>query len=92
MKHEELELEKKCRQYARERGWVMAKLEKNGHKGIPDDMLISPQGRVILCEIKKNSKAFIRPEQVHWKSRFPALIYFIDNYTDFTALIKGNEV
>lgn len=91
MKHLELDLEKKCRQYARERGWVMAKLEKNGHKGIPDDMLISPQGRVILVELKKNNKAFIRPEQVHWKSRFPALIYFIDNYADFQALLTAIE-
>ena len=42
MKQDELILERKCRAHARAHGWVCCKLEKNGCKGIPDDLFISP--------------------------------------------------
>ena len=67
MKHIETEIERACRAYARERGWVCWKNEKNGNKGIPDDTFLSPDGmRFLLIEFKKllsimklNTKIFI---------------------------------
>ena len=53
MEKKEYELEVACRLLARESGWVMLKLEKNGHKGVPDDLLISPEGKCKLIEFKK---------------------------------------
>ena len=83
MKHEEFEFEKACRKMARQAGWVALKLEKNGHKGVPDDMFIHPSGRVVLIEFKKDEKQRPRPEQATWLRRFPSLCYLVGSEETF---------
>lgn len=52
MKHDELTLEKQCRELARANGWACWKNEKNGNVGVPDDTFVSPDGRVVFVEFK----------------------------------------
>lgn len=89
MKHEEKDLEQRCSLYARQQGWVMWKNEKDGHKGIPDRSLLSPDGsRFLLVEFKKDTHQRPRPEQAVWLARFPSIAYLIGSYEDFVRLIS----
>ena len=88
MTHKEYELEKRCKDYARRKGWVIWKNVPDGCKGVPDTSLLSPDGRFIMVEFKRDAHAKIRPEQVFWQNKFHDKIYFISSYDDFTALIS----
>lgn len=88
MKHDELILERACRNYARQRGWVAMKLEKNGHKGVPDDILLHPDGRYILVEFKKDASQKPRPEQQVWLDKFPSTSYLVGSFDAFKAIIE----
>ena len=56
MKHKELDLEKKCVEYARQKGVISVKLERNGNKGIPDRVFIFKGGYSFFIEFKKPQK------------------------------------
>lgn len=87
MKTDELELEKRCRAEARRRGWVCCKLEKNGNKGIPDDLFISPNERFYLVEFKKDAKQKVRKEQKLWLDRFRKSARLISSFEEFEQLV-----
>lgn len=87
MEKKEYELEVACRLLARESGWVMLKLEKNGHKGVPDDLLISPEGKCKLIEFKKGKAEHLRYEQKVWFEKYPMLCERVDNIDDFKKLL-----
>lgn len=89
MKHEELDFERQCRTYARLRGWVCCKLEKNGCKGIPDDLFISPLQKVVLIEFKKDANQKPRPEQVLWLNRFSKIAHLVGTFDEFKAALDG---
>lgn len=88
MKQEEKQLEQMCRAYARERGWVCWKNEKNGCKGIPDDSFLSPDGSAFfLVEFKKDDKQMLRPEQKTWRERYPDVVKVVTNFDEFKAIL-----
>lgn len=87
MKQDELNFEKRCRAAARLAGWTALKLEKNGHKGVPDDLFISPDGRCVLIEFKKDEKQKARPEQTLWLNKFPKLCHLIGNEATFKKVL-----
>lgn len=92
MKHEELDLEKRCRAWARANGWVAWKNEKNGCKGIPDDSFLSPDGNTfLLVEFKKDARQRLRPEQETWRQRYPNVIFVIYSFDDFKALLASKS-
>lgn len=68
---------------ARRAGWIACKLEKNGNKGIPDDLFISSAGRCVLIEFKKDEKQRPRPEQQLWLARFPELCHLVGTREQF---------
>lgn len=88
MKTEELQLEKRCREYARRCGWVCCKLEKNGNKGIPDDLFISPTEAVFLIEFKKDERQKLRPEQRLWAQRFSKIVRHVSSFEDFCKVLN----
>ena len=88
MQHEELTLERRCRAYARARGWVCCKLEKNGNKGIPDDLFISPNQKCILIEFKKDEKQKPRPEQAIWLARFSKISHLVGSFEEFCRVLQ----
>lgn len=83
MKQDELQLERRCRAYARRHGWVCCKLEKNGNKGIPDDLFISPDQRCVLVEFKKDEQQRPRPEQTLWLRRFSKIAHLVGSFSQF---------
>lgn len=87
MEHKELDFEKECRRMARRAGWIAVKIEKNGHKGIPDDLFISPDGKCVLVELKKDNKQRPRPEQTAWMERFPMLCYLVGDTDTFKQVL-----
>lgn len=68
---------------ARTAGWIACKLEKNGNKGIPDDLFISPDGRCVLIEFKKDTHQRPRPEQKLWMERYPKLVHLVGDRDQF---------
>ena len=88
MKQEELELERRCRSHARANGWVCCKLEKNGCKGIPDDLFISPDQVCILVEFKKDEKQKPRPEQAVWLARFSKIAHLVGTFEEFCRVLN----
>lgn len=87
MKHDELDIERVCRQHARAAGWVAWKNEKNGNKGIPDDSFLHPDGRFYLVEFKKDARQHARPEQELWLRRFPHVAHLISSVKEFDAIL-----
>ena len=87
MKQEELTLERRCRAHARRNGWVCCKLEKNGCKGIPDDLFIGPQEQVFLIEFKKDERQKPRPEQVVWLARFRKIARLVGSFEYFCEVL-----
>lgn len=88
MKQIELTLEKRCREAARLNGWAALKLEKNGNKGVPDDLFLHPDGRFLLIEFKKDERQKPRPEQVVWLARFSKNAYLCGSFERFCELLK----
>jgi hypothetical protein len=87
MKKEELELEKRCCDYARKLGIASVKLEKNQNKGIQDRLFIKKGGECFFVEFKKSEKENPTDNQVFWheyigKDR-SAIIW---NFDDFCSL------
>lgn len=91
MKQDELILERNCRAIARKSGWVCCKLEKNGNKGIPDDLFISPDQRCVLVEFKKDEKQRPRKEQKLWLERFDKIAYLIGSEKEFCKALGITE-
>ena len=89
---EELELENKCRAYARTNGWVACKLEKNGNKGVPEDLFISPKEVCLLVEFKKDGKQKLRPEQRLWRERCPRIVNVISDLGALAALLSSQDI
>lgn len=88
MQHIETDIEKQCRAFARSLGWCAWKNEKNGNKGIPDDTFLSQDGtRFLLIEFKKDDKAYIRPEQLTWKNRYPDVVFFVSSLEQFKKIL-----
>ena len=83
MKRDELMLERRCRAHARANGWVCCKLEKNGCKGIPDDLFISPNQECHLVEFKKDERQKARTEQVVWITRFSKIAHLVGSAEEF---------
>ena len=88
MKTEELNLERRCRAHARANGWIACKLEKNGHKGIPDDLFISPEQTCFLIEFKKDTKQKPRPEQVVWLARLSKIAHLVGSFEEFCNVLN----
>lgn len=86
----ELELERRCRAYARRQGWACWKNEKNGCKGIPDDSFLSPDGtRFIMVEFKSSPTAKVRPEQIVWQNKYPNVVFFVSDYDFFLKILSN---
>lgn len=47
-------IEKAVKEYVRSKGLLAYKWVSPGHIGVPDDILISPTGKVVFIEFKKS--------------------------------------
>ena len=51
----EKQIERECRKYAENLGWLALKMTCPGYAGVPDRIFISPKGRVEFVEFKKET-------------------------------------
>jgi hypothetical protein len=80
----ERKLEIDCCTYARQKGIIAVKLEKNAHKGIPDYMFIAKGGATMFVEFKRpDGKGVVSDEQKFWAEFLGYSHRFIDNFEDF---------
>ena len=85
----EKKLENDCCMLARSKGLAAVKLEKNGHKGIPDRIFIAPGGRTVFVEFKNpEGTGVISKEQKAWKKFLGDRLWIVDDYTYFDVLIS----
>ena len=81
---DERKLEIDCCTYARQRGIIAVKLQKNSHKGIPDYMFIAEGGATMFVEFKRpDGKGVISDEQRYWAKFLGYSHRFIDNFEEF---------
>ena len=87
----EKDLENACCMIARAKGLAAVKLEKNGHKGIPDRIIIGEGGKTVFVEFKNpNGTGVISPEQRAWKKFLGYNSYFVSSIEEFEKLINFN--
>lgn len=62
----EKNLEEQCLKHATQRGCQLWKLKIPGKAGIPDRLLLTPTGRAIFIELKRDALSTPRPVQHAW--------------------------
>lgn len=77
----EKEIENKVKLYAYSKNWLMYKWTSPSRIGVPDDILISPQGKVIFMEFKQlGKKPTVMQEREHNRIRNNnAEVYVVDS-------------
>ena len=91
MNKSEKKLENDCCMLARQKGLAAVKLEKNGHKGIPDRVIVGPGGKTIYVEFKNpEGTGVISPEQRAWKKFLGYSAHFVSSVEEFQKLISVN--
>ena len=91
MNKSEKKLENDCCMLARQKGLAAVKLEKNGHKGIPDRIFIAPGGRTVFVEFKNpEGTGVISKEQKAWKKFLGYSAHFVSSVEEFQKLISVN--
>ena len=81
---DERKLEIDCCTYARQRGIIAVKLEKNAHKGIPDYMFVAEGGATMFVEFKRpDGKGVVSEEQNYWAEFLGYSHRFIDDFEEF---------
>lgn len=77
----EKEIENKTKLYAINKGWLMYKWTSPARIAVPDDILISPTGKVIFIEFKQlGKKPTVMQEREHTRMRNNcATIYVVDS-------------
>ena len=91
MTRKEYQIEIECKRIARARGWVIWKNVPDGCKGIPDTSLLSPSGKFIMVEFKRDAHAKIRPEQIVWQKRFTDKVFIISSVQEFENLLIRHD-
>lgn len=88
MKHTELELEQRCCAYARSQHVAAVKLERNGHKGIPDRLFIFRTGITIFVEFKKpEGGGIVSKEQRFWLDFLKPAATLVSDFDTFTIIV-----
>ena len=91
MNKEERELEEKCVRLARKNGFVSMKIEKNGHRGVPDRLFIG-KNRIYFIEFKKPGGGVVSKQQLFWHNLLKSNgieAYFCDNFDEFKAILNS---
>ena len=90
MNNKERELEEKCVRFARKNGFVSMKIEKNGHKGVPDRLFIG-KNRIYFIEFKKQGGGVVSKQQAFWYNLLKSNkieAYICDNFDEFKAILN----
>ena len=90
----ERDIEKRVKAYAENNGWLTRKWTSPGHSFVPDQIFITPTGRVIFLEFKRDG-GVATPGQLreHKKLREQGCdVYVIDSVDEGKRLVDENTV
>ena len=88
MNKSEKKLENDCCMIARAKGLAAVKLEKNGHKGIPDREFMMRGGQSIYVEFKRpDGSGIISPEQKVWAEFIGNPHFFCSSVDEFLEIL-----
>lgn len=71
-------------------GGLAVKFTSPGMAGVPDRLLLLPDGRAVFAEVKAPGKT-LRPLQLKRKAQLEALgfsVYVVDSYPEVDALVQ----
>lgn len=89
MNKSEKKLENDCCQMARAKGLAAVKLEKNGHKGIPDRLFINRGGQSIFVEFKRpDGGGIVSQEQKVWAEFIGESHFFCSSVEEFQQILE----
>lgn len=85
----EREVERPAKEYARRRGWWVAKFVSPGLNGVPDDVFIR-DGRVMFIEFKRPGEDLrpLQAKRVRDMRAHGAEVHVIDNLADAYELLR----
>ena len=89
----EKEIEKAVKRYAESKDWLTRKWSSPGHSFVPDQIFISPNGKVIFVEFKRlGLKPTAPQEREHHKLRQHKVeVWVIDNVESGKEMIDYYE-
>ena len=74
----EKQIERAVKDYAESKGWITRKWTSPGHNFVPDQIFISPRGKVIFVEFKKDGgKTTSGQEREHQRLRQNMVSVFV---------------
>lgn len=78
-------------EYAKSKGWLVYKFTSPNRAACPDRILISPMGKVIFVEFKREGqKPTVPQEREHARLREQKVdVFVVDNVADGKAIIDG---
>lgn len=85
----ERDVERPAKDFAKKRGWWLAKFVSPGLRGVPDDVFVR-KGRVLWVEFKRPGKD-LRPQQakrIREMREHGAEVHVIDNLSDAYELLR----
>lgn len=85
----ERDVERPAKDYAKKRGWWLAKFVSPGKRGVPDDVFVR-NGRVLWIEFKRPGKD-LRPQQakrIREMREHGAEVHVVDNLSDAYELLR----
>lgn len=89
----EKDIEKAVKRYAESKGWLTRKWTSPNHIGVPDQIFISPVGKIVFIEFKRDGgKATPMQLREHEKLRaHGCTVVVIDNVDDGKRVVDENS-
>lgn len=89
----EKEIERLVCKFAKERGCWVTKFKSENHRGVPDDIFITPRGSVFFIEFKRPglSATALQSSVIEEMRANKANVYIVDNVSQGRAVVE-NEV
>ena len=88
----EKEIESAVKRYAESKGWITRKWTSPNHAFVPDQIFISPTGKVIFIEVKRaGQKPTAGQEREHHRLRGnKALVFVVDSVEGGRRVVDEN--
>ena len=88
----EKEIESAVKRYAESKGWITRKWTSPNHAFVPDQIFISPSGKVIFIEVKQTGKKpTAGQEREHHRLRGNnALVFVVDSVEGGKRVVDEN--
>jgi acyl-coenzyme A synthetase/AMP-(fatty) acid ligase len=87
----EKDIENRLKNEVEKRNGLCLKFTSPGHTGVPDRIVITPEGLTLFVELKKSKHQDLDPKQKHWKKRltdYKQIVWVVKEPEDIDQLIE----